>query len=48
MTRREPPVDPPRTHWCAACERELTDESAIVEVRGLTYCHRCWKGSRHG
>lgn len=48
MTRREPPVDPPRVHWCALCEREIRDEADGVEVRGMTYCHHCWKGKRRG
>lgn len=45
-SRTEPPVDPPRSHWCARCERELVDEADRVEIRGLTYCLRCWKGKR--
>ena len=46
MTRREPPVQPPRVHWCARCEREIRDETDGVEVRGLSYCLRCARGLR--
>lgn len=43
MASKEPPVDPPASKWCALCERELTEESEYVPVRGLTVCMRCWK-----
>lgn len=40
-SRAEPPVDPPTSHWCARCERELRNDVDRVEIRGLTYCPSC-------